>query len=269
MNEFKPLDDLGKTLPSVTVPSKVDSPFELPRQPPIGIVHILVWTACTAVLMAVYRWFNFAGEMPGVHAIFYTVTQVPYSIIYGASLGGLILFVYRRLFGGAPFPIQPGHWLLLFAGIICLGSMSMAALFKVASEWTDIIGRGNTLMGVRMLVIQCTQAAFLAWTVWQFRGELYWRLHFWARLAVCIVGAMIWLPFLAYQDLYGVFALTRGLDSCSIFVWGVWLVAAAVADLAKAKRRDWLHWLGVAVSLGAVTMYLISRLWFWFAISGQ
>ncbi len=62
MNEFKPLDDLGKTLPPVTVPSKVDSPFELPRQPPIGIIHILVWTACTAVLM--YRiprlWFSFA-----------------------------------------------------------------------------------------------------------------------------------------------------------------------------------------------------------------
>ena len=265
MNEFDPPDDMGKTLPPVTVPSKGDSPFDLPRQPPIGIIHVLIWTACTALLMAGHRWFNTSGEMSDEHALFRTVTSVLNSILYGMALGGPILLVYRRLTGGAPFPVQPGHWLLLVEGFGCLIIWSAFVGTRVLERWNDTPDYDMFYVAVRVLTIQASLAVVLACVGWRFRGELYWRLYFWIRLPFYMAVALAWLPPLVSHYTQVPFSLVNGVQSCGVFVWGLWLVAAVIADWAKAKRRDWLHWLGVVVSFGGTVMYLISRLWFWLA----
>jgi len=77
--------------PSSPEPSSPGSPFA--REPQLGIIHLMVWTACTAVYFSLYR-----VMVPDDSARVSVLTYVDLSkgIGAGAALGGLLLYVARR-----------------------------------------------------------------------------------------------------------------------------------------------------------------------------
>jgi len=94
------------------------SPFaEYYRPPRLGIIHLLAWTAATAVLLK----FSMAMEMLGDRGIASTSPELDiavqayrfmYSAAHAAGIVGsgvLLLARIRRL----PGRFQPGHWLVL------------------------------------------------------------------------------------------------------------------------------------------------------------
>ena len=60
-----------------------------------------------------------------------------FGLAYGTALGGLALFLWRWWRGTGSGPTQPGHWLLVFAGLgFCLDLVAMAAAETIVFLWT-------------------------------------------------------------------------------------------------------------------------------------
>src|SRR5262245_30082469 len=85
----------------------------------------MLWTLGSAVILAFYR----ATELQqnelqqnteGSLAALMQINALFYSLLLGAEVGGLVLYVWRRIHGIAGFPTQPGHWILLVEGASAL-----------------------------------------------------------------------------------------------------------------------------------------------------
>lgn len=131
MSQQSPLDNHATAVPpdldqSADIEASIapdgESPFGPSPQPRLGIIHIMLWTAGSAMILAMYRAMVDFDDMPEQARAQWYVMQIGYSIAYGAALAGAILFAYRRLTKGTPFPVLPGHWLLLTWGLVFIAS---------------------------------------------------------------------------------------------------------------------------------------------------
>jgi hypothetical protein len=87
--------------------------------PRLGLIHLLMWTACVAVWLGLQR---VVGQLfwnsahPFGDSILKIADTVLTSLGNGAALGGLLLWVARRR-RGLPFPKHPGEYLLVVLGL--------------------------------------------------------------------------------------------------------------------------------------------------------
>ncbi len=138
-----------------------ENPFGPPAPPPLRIAHLMLWTAGSAVILAMYRGIFDEIEPSVPHAIrlILTVSLLLGSMICGAAISSVAVFLYRRFTKGPPFPVQPGHWLLLILGVVELVTLPAWRLLRCCRR----IGlRVRAALG---LYSESSISGFMCWTM--------------------------------------------------------------------------------------------------------
>ena len=162
---------------------------------------------------------------------------------------------------------QPGHWLLLGQAVMIAISLAVVDHHGVGD--CSELEHGVVLVGILRYELSAQ------------RSDLHrcHRLHAKSPLdggssgSCCLIACCIAWPtssspcsnpygLRAYSLLFGACRL------CDLFVL-VWLLVLALSDLRRARRRDWLHWVGVGSYLLSVCTSMLWTLWMrFFPIGG-
>jgi len=247
------------------------SPFvEYYRPPRLGIIHLLAWTAATAVLLK----FNVAmemietsshfDEMPTALRVFRQVIQFVQSTVHAAGIVGVSVLLLGRV-RGATGRLQPGHWIVAIDTVAFLVVHSWWALYTAARA-SGIIERNTFGFGSGFIwfylpfgVISLLRAATYGATATGLRDARRWRVLFATLAVVGLIVSLIQIAASFSRGRFGLFGLTN-LPLWPLIIAAV-LIPTVVLDLRRGPRRDWLHWLGIAV-LGVGTA-LSMAWWGW------
>lgn len=230
-----------------------------PTRPRLGIGHIMLWTAGSAVILGIYR----AGaDISGMLSDwFWYLKMTVNSITYGAAVSAVVLFIYWRLTSGPTFPVQPGHWLLLIPGALGIANFVAYTSLSLVSDWST--GLPADLMTVAQLVfpriaggVLCVVAAVRLIDV------RCWRLYFWSKAIVELLQATMYVHIFGLIEFPSVLSFVHpiavALGSIVLFIW---LIVAIVLDWRRRTQRDWLHWTGIAVAFSEPILFLIQLAW--------
>ena len=252
------LDPIGES------PFGPRSPFvEYYRPPRLGIIHLLAWTAATAVLLK----FGMAmemietssiDEMPTALRVYQQVIRFAYNTVNAAGIVGISVLLLGKA-RAATGRLQPGHWILAIDTIAFVMIYSWWALYATARAAEIIepeISSDFLWFYLPFGAISLLRAATYGVTAAIQRDARRWKVLL-ATLAV--VGLIVSLIQITACFSSFLFALVN-LPLWSLIVAAV-LIPTIVLDLRRGPRRDWLHWLGIAV-LAASTV-LSMAWWGW------
>jgi len=252
-----------------------DAPLTLAPQPlmsaagnRLGIAHFLLWLAATAVVLTAFRpvlsdnVFPIAGSSGGrfsSHEHFVACVAVAtIAPIWGAALAGLGLAGWRRVCGGALFPVYPGHWLLLVVGS---GVVAILPFPEIARLGGSLSGGRTGVLNLAPSVAVAVALAVLVVATRKLDTDSPWQPLFLSLAVSCgvmLIG-FLWdaARFHSRQENEFVLALL-GFAWCMIFVFA--LIARSIADLCQECKYDALHWVGIAL-LPAHLVWLIVWVW--------
>ncbi len=239
------LDSSGGPQLAGRSPLAPGSPFaEYYRPPRLGIIHLLAWTAATAVLLKFWMGMQmigargFAPTSPEL-AIASQASRFMYSAAHAAGIVGsgvLLLARIRRL----PGQFQPGHWLVIIETLTALLWFSSWGLCVVLAETTGVT-RGASISVVYGLAgILCSGGYFYAAVA--FRGGKRWKICLGVLAGVGLMRGLWYVGIAVLGPTRWSFDFPLGW-----LIVGVFLLVAVVVDLCGGLRRDWLHWLGVGI----------------------
>lgn len=217
----------------------------VPEGPPdpgerLSILHLMVWTAGSAVILAFYRNTMSQAEdnpSPMNPPWLQAMTALLVSPLQGAGVAAVGLMFWRRFSGGRPFPKEPGHWLLVIAGAIALltwpANLIIREFFRSSFEAYLLIYR------LPLMVVFCVMAGY---AVAKMPREALWRKMF----LIWIVANIVPLFFLcvAYAE-YSSYRWTRIPDLLIGVALPLAFLVTGILDRAGGARRDSLHWAGV------------------------
>jgi hypothetical protein len=245
-------------------PSEPTPAPEQPETPRLGILHLMVLTACVAVSMGIMRvsirvsalLAEEAGSTLGLRPFLATAGTL-YGIGGGGALAGLLLFFARRL-RRMRFPIHPGEYLLVLSAV----SVSLEELAFLPLYWTpegfDLSGGTRwwlfTVLGRGAFVVR---AVVFIWAVVNVRIRR-WRVFF-LSIPICYVAglALAWLMVRIVQPSLMIYMIrTLASAGASVFLLGV-----VLKDHFARQRYPWSHWLGVALRLWSDACGVITLLW--------
>lgn len=228
--------------------------------PRLGIVHLLGWTLGVAVVLGIYRAANAFRIQDGA-AQPMSPWALGFGLAYGTALGGLSLFLWRWWRGTGSGPTQPGHWLLVFAGLgFCLDLLAMAAAEAIVYLWT------GTIDGFRIWNLhQCLGWSLGAMVAFVVLCRLREATVGWIVITSLLFVAM---SMAAIQHIVSFVAFELG--ALGSWTWlvplggktiGVAVVLAAIltveiVDRRRGRARDWLHAGGIL----AVTLLSLAEL---------
>src|SRR5262249_51934879 len=106
------------------------TPAEKSANPRLSILHLMVWTATSAVMMAVMRMPREAEEELST---FVTAYRIGFAMYAGVVMGGVVMWI-ARWWRGVRFPTQPGEWLLVEQGATVWLTLVMIFLGDRAEE---------------------------------------------------------------------------------------------------------------------------------------
>ena len=236
-------------------------------QPRLGLIHFLIWTAGSAAILACQQAFVDLSEFPPSHRTFWLVANIIYSMIYGASVGSLVICAWRQLPGSVPFPTQPGHWYLVMCGVAAVvgwaGYAAMALRYPSGDDTYEYLVaryRFYLLMRLPMDATVLFIALFAASKCIQRRWFVLFLIV--AIDAILrIVTIILVVKFSDYSPfLYGIEEFVHGVGA--LFALPVMIVVLRL-DLRAGDRRDWLHWCGVAVGVSGSSLYVVWFVWRW------
>jgi hypothetical protein len=253
------------------VPINVESPEnELPPQPRLQIIHLLLWTAGTAVVLATWRE-HFAGSdsrsAAQVLAMVGFLLQAP---LAGAAVASLGVWAYRAR-KGRRFPVQPGEWMLVVHGVTALAWAVVLMLTRILFETPIRLDGATTLTFFWLLAASCVylicvfliEAGLYLTAAIRVRTAPAWRLFLACQGLRAFVNASRWasngldtafdLPELILLERFAAMAANATVCVCLVM-----LIIAVVRDWRRRTPRGWMHWVGVVTAL--VTT-LISIAW--------
>ena len=212
-------------------------------QPPLTIGHIMAWTMGTALLLVFFKINrSMYGELDSHIRATISGQYIAHCLIQGPAVAFLGVFLVRKIRGGAPLPVEPGHWMLLVGGV--------SAVFGLL---------------VNLIRYQIQGFAFDSWLYFTFvyvpsfillilairakRSKRLWRVFFAVSIVQSIFQILIpltirVLPIQAYSVMSFVFFFLP------MFI----LISAIIDDRINKRRRDWIHWVGVMVQAASVVL---------------
>lgn len=237
--------DSGTPSAPLPTPPSPMPPSAHPPQPPLSIAHLLVWTAATAVVLRLGRHDGSTVQFPQWYQSLLIAQELVSSPIGGVAVSSLLLSVYRRLTCGPLFPSQPGHWLLVTCGIKTIGACLPIVIFLHFR--VDV---RSPLIGYLLLTAGYIGGAAAAVVgSWRLRDRRVWRLLLLAAGLLDLLTAAVcwWIAFLANG--LPPKLLVEALQSTGGLLLALLLSIMVGAELVRGVRRDWWHWVGVAISL--------------------
>jgi len=229
----------------------------------LSILHLMLWTLGSAVILACFRALSSRQEdLPDETAWVLPLYHLGYSLTLGAQVGSVPLFAMRRVSGQGGFPAQPGHWLLLVEGVSALLMFAGYGLFVLGGGQLDP-SRIYLYFALQIPnLTACTVGYGLACAATA-KGSP-WRL----ALGVCgLVHGVQCLLFAvsavtAYSDQnglpwYGIWELPQ---SCLGITLGIAILTASMADWRSNAQRDIFAWAGIATFIGNILLQFAFRL---------
>lgn len=220
--------------------------------PPLGIQHLLLWTACSAVLLTASLALNQAMELRiGISLVVEKFVACARAFPDGLAVAGLLICVARR-WRGVHFPVQPGEWLLVLGGISVLVVMfGQAILFQLPQQEDQrayqvlIIPVG--LMAGGYVIAAIWPPLPMRWHIAILAMSLLWCIEF--GQAVLLSNIVNYAPEFLY-DLLGL------LFWAALIVPMIVLVVCLVMDYARHIQRGWMHWTGVTSCIAGLLLWI-------------
>lgn len=225
------------------------------QTPRLGIQHLMLWTLCSAVFLALTRALNsLDSNFPSGSAATRDVSDVIRGITTGAAFAGSIVLVSIRVRSGPPMLRHPGHWLLFMSAILQLSflPLNISRLMKLGDFG---------LVGTSLLLIFYTISAFLpiAYAIAARNSDSRrWKLLFFTLAAVPVAKVVFFGGFwLAMRLGYVWFGFPNDFFHWGgVFLAGV-VLAVAITDLVAGQQRDWLHWVGITTHVIASSVIVL------------
>lgn len=228
-----------------------------PGPPPLRVHHIMAATAVTAVLLTLGKSLHQVAGV-SVSGSFESPAGAFRAVLLGIALTLIGFgFAWRRT--GYVFPSQPGHWLLFNTAVALIFYVVVGlTLLLTWGGWQllpAVIFSGNSLLSLIAVIAINTMAAR------QTKDSHAWRVYFVARAVLFL--AMQFVPIVLFRLLD---IRTAGISSylMSSLIVSFFILAAIGTDFWAGRNRDWVHWVGVALTLLNIVVGVISatvQLW--------
>ena len=219
---------------------------ELFHPPRLGIIHLLAWTAVTAVLlklMMALGFFSPPDELPRAMRIYSVTTLSTDMMILAAGVVGTSVILCSRL-RCITGRLQAGHWMLVTTTVVSVFSMPLYLWLFVLNDYPDYFY--NACQVARELL----EATLWIIATIRMREAFRWR----ALLGFFAVSDVISYIFYGGGSIfiYRLFGPTILPIGPTISIIGSAIVFFALPlvvliDLRHRIQRDWLHWLGVII----------------------
>lgn len=228
-------------------------------QPPLGISHLMLWILGAAVVLGVYRWFVGIEELPPLVRAVMVGSQLTLSLLAGINIAAVIVYARRLVMRDAPLLVQPGHCLLVIAGVtnvamwLLYGASRGLAKLQGIVDPVEMIPYNSFSQGAAYAMSTALSLLVLV------RLDLprRWKLSFllsavFSGILALTFGVMFANSPIVPSD-FQRFTLAA-LSSTYLYVAGqivgiLVLGFNAIADLADRTPRDWVHRVGVAATI--------------------
>jgi hypothetical protein len=262
--------------PHTDVPPKEgrnDSPSELRGR--LGIIHLMVWVTVVAIIFALFRFraesldFNRLFSDARTNGVLFVIGLA--AIWVAALVTGCFELARRRIRFKTTFRAwQAGHWLVViyvvaYSALFVLQVVVALSMYVLNGSMIPImiVGTASGFIPKAALLILAVLAMVST------NESVHWRSYF-GFLAVYagLSGVTTLLSGVAMAT--GTFGLmwVAAIGQVAIVIDPIWFIVILILDRKTDKRRDWVHWLGVAGVLvhyfGSVAVigvaYLVSSL---------
>ena len=240
--------------PNVNVPPKEgrdDSSSELRGR--LGIIHLMVWVTVVAIIFALARFyaesvdFNWLSSDAMTNGVLFVIGL---AAIWVAALctGGFELVRRWIRFNATIRTWQAGHWLVVIYVVAYLALFVLQLV--VALSMYMLNGSTTPIMIVSIASGLIPKAALLILAVLAMvntNESVHWRRYFGFLAAYAgVSGATTLLSGVAMAT--GTFGLVWvvAIGQVAILIDPIWFIVVLILDRKTDKRRDWVHWLGVA-----------------------
>ncbi len=232
---------------------------ERPEPPRLGILHLMVLTACVALWMGILRALALTteGDVLTLGSDPYWATAGSlYGIGGGAALAGLILFFARRL-RGFRFPVHPGEYLLLISAVSATLQFGIITMLVMTSFLDDSSELPNWFVPILMLVAFAVNAVVFLWALVRVKIRR-WRIYL-LSIPVCHVAGygLMWMWFSIARP----GPMADVIQNLAPLAAGVVLLIVVMQDHFEGKRYPWSHWMGVALRLWFDCVRIVLLLW--------
>jgi hypothetical protein len=243
--------------------------------PQLGIIHLLAWMTVAAVLLGIYEYLYLGRSRQPVTFVTWLIMfsrnlQAAALVGAGVAINAKIHQPWRHF--------QPGHWLLLYLGLTTLLTLVSRLFERLAGldayaipheYFSPIVSSGKTLL----------EMVIFFWIAWQIPEPGRWK-NFFKFWAWCIIASLV-----LYLFFYLVFGLWRQGPLAPVRVgatppptsltpplWQfivaasvmgytryllpmLFLMVVVVMDARRKRKRDWLHWFGVVITVLAKSIF--------------
>ena len=236
-----------------------ETPATPAMTPRLSILHIMLWTLCSAVYLTLIRAMNAQQQLPASYAVIRQSTSVLQGIVMGAVFAAAMVLAHARLRYGSPLTRHPGHWLVL---IISVTTFTYLVVITAFSALALPFARGVfTATYSAMATAQVIGYLIASWS----SKRSSWRPLFATLALLEALRALVYLGMLFDQSNIRIWASTSALPNWGRVIVCGWMMVLSLRDLRRGQRRDWLHWTGIAAfiaSTGIVLFWMIGSPFF-------
>lgn len=231
------------------------------RIPQFGIMHMLLWTTATAVLLKIYLALSPDSDLARAsEARFLSmrILQIISAITMASGLVGSGALLRARCYA-VPARLQPGHWIVL----IC----TFGSIFSLMASLASLVLSGGTSKSIwaSLVVTTCSTpllAAAFGYATLRLRDARRWKIVLGALAfghGVSAAGAIFGIAAIAVASASQAsgdyspemeqlpLALSEGFLWCWSLLLLPLLILVAILDRHRWTSRDWVHWVGVVL----------------------
>jgi hypothetical protein len=217
-----------------------------------SIIHLLGWTACTAVVLFV--WQVHIQDDPNLRPLGQLIVTLIHAMALGAALGVLVMTLIRR-WRGQVFPTQPGEWFLVaYASGEALVQVYTHVVNQMSVPRSEIDHNWMAFGNIVLITIPYVVALIHG------GGGINWRAIF---IMLVVIQAAYLIPSVAQlissdSDLY-TSVILRWFVEIKPFAWLVVSVIAIGIDIGRKMERGWVHNVGAVVLIVLPCLDLAQR----------
>ena len=232
---------LNPTADNSTDPNCEDSD---PQPVRLSIRQLMVWTACCAVFISTRGIWNFRND-----AAFANIVSVINALWAGTSIFGGVTILecwFRRL----PCLDSPGAWLLAANGLVTATRWIERVVVPTAATFS-LPTHSQVVAPLAAAISILVASAMMLFALLRFYRQRGWN-------TVLMLSVPRYALALNYLP-------TNVILPRTLMVWWfllllvIWLAFVAGFEFFSSTRRNWIHWLGVGITLASLPIEIAVR----------